>query len=665
MNKDAATPELMNRTIDETAKELLKVAEKEGISTAFSRAAEVKPCPIGRDGMCCKHCFMGPCRITKKTPHGVCGADVATIAARNFGRMVAAGAAAHADHGRDMVLLLLAAARGETEGIEIKDVKKLHAVAGHLGIETEGKTREQIGEEVALRFLEDIGRQKGQPSYISRAPEKRQELWAEKGLTPRGLDREVVEMMHRTHMGVDQDPKSLLHHAMRTSLTDGWGGAMVATDISDILYGTPTPIKAKMSVGLLKEDEVNIVVHGHEPSLSEMMVVASQEPEILDYAKSKGANGINLAGICCTANEVLMRQGVGSAGNFLNQELTILTGAVEAMVVDVQCIMESLADVAGNYHTKLITSSPKAHIPGAIHIEFEEEHAMSVARKVLKTAIDNFPNRKKGTITLPDYVSEAIGGFSHEYIKYMQGGTYRGSFRPLNDAIMDGRIQGVVGIVGCNNPRDIQDSEIVNLTREFIRRDILVVTTGCGGIACGKQGLLTPETMEAAGPGLKQVCEAIGISPVLHVGSCVDNSRILTIASDMVAEGGLGDDISELPAVGLCPEWMSEKALAIGTYFAASGVYTIFGVGSPVAGSEEVTRLMSEGWEQEVGGKLEFVADREEVIRRTVEHLTRKRKALGITEYAPGKFGAEKVLMDMTDRRKLEDEQKAKAEAKK
>jgi len=658
MSKEISTQDLINMTIDETAKDLLKVAEREGISTAFKRAIEVKPCPIGRDGMCCKHCFMGPCRITPKTPNGVCGADVDTIAARNFGRMVAAGAAAHADHGRDMAFILLAASRGETEGIKIKDVKKLHAVAGHLKIDIQGKTTEKIGEEAALKFLEDFGRQKGDINYIRRAPKKRQELWKQKNLLPRGLDREIVEMMHRTHMGVDQDPKSLLHHTLRTSLTDGWGGAMIATDVSDILYGTPTPVKAKMSVGLLKEDEVNIIVHGHEPSLSEMMVVASQEPEMLTYAKSKGANGINLAGICCTANEVLMRQGIGSAGNFLNQELTILTGAVEAMVVDVQCIMESLADVAKHYHTKLITSSPKAHIPGAIHIEFDEEHAMTVARKVLRTAIDNFPNRKKGAITLPDYVSEAIGGFSHEYIKYMQGGTYRGSFRPLNDAIMDGRIQGVVGIVGCNNPRNVHDSEIVELAKEFISRDILVVTTGCGGIACGKQGMLAPETMAAAGPGLREVCEAIGISPVLHVGSCVDNTRILTIATDMVKEGGLGDNISDLPAVGLCPEWMSEKALAIGCYFVASGVYTIFGVGSPVSGSENVTRMMSEGWEQEVGGRLEFIPDRQKVIEKTIEHITRKRKALGITEYAKGKFGAQKVLMDMTDRRKLEDEQK-------
>jgi len=657
--------DLINRTIDETAKELLKVAEKEGISTAFDRSVAIKPCPIGRDGMCCKHCFMGPCRITKKTPEGVCGADVHTIAARNFGRMVAAGTAAHADHGRDMAFILLAASRGETEGIKIKDVTKLHAVAGHLNIDTTDKTTEQIGEEVALRFIEDFGRQRGDISYIARAPKKRQQIWKEKGLLPRGLDREVVEMMHRTHMGVDQDPKSLLNHALRTSLTDGWGGAMLATDISDILYGTPTPVRAKMSVGLLKEDEVNLVVHGHEPSLAEMMVVASAEPELLDYAKSKGAKGINLAGICCTANEVLMRQGIGSAGNFLNQELTILTGAVDAMVVDVQCIMESLAKVAKRYHTKLITTSPKAHIPGAEHIEFDEEHAMSVARKVLRKAIDNFPNRKKGgTITLPDYVSESIGGFSHEYIKYMQGGTYRGSFRPLNDAIMDGRIQGVVGIVGCNNPQDVQDSVIVGLTKEFIKRDILVVTTGCGGIACGKQGLLSPETMEAAGPGLKEVCEAIGISPVLHVGSCVDNTRILTIASDMVAEGGLGDDIADLPAVGICPEWMSEKALAIGCYFVASGVHTIFGVGSPVEGSEEVTKLMREGWEQDVGGKLEFVPDPKEILEKAIETITKGRKALGITEYVPGKFGAQKVLMDMADRRKLEDEQKKAAASK-
>lgn len=658
MSEDTKKLDLINRTIDETAKELLKVAEREGISTAFDRTAEVKACPIGRDGKCCKHCFMGPCRITPKTPRGVCGADVDTIAARNFGRMVAAGTAAHADHGRDMAFILLAAARGETEGIKIKDVKKLHAVAGHLDIDTAGKTTEQIGEEVALKFIEDFGRQKGGVNYIRRAPKTRQALWADRKLLPKGLDREVVEMMHRTHMGVDQDPKSLLTHALRTSLTDGWGGAMLATDISDILYGTPKPVKAQMNVGLLKEDQVNIIVHGHEPSLSEMMVVAADEPEILEYAKSKGANGINLAGICCTANEVLMRQGIGSAGNFLNQELTILTGAVEAMVVDVQCIMESLAEVASHYHTKLITSSPKAHIPGAMHIEFDEEHAMSVARKVLRTAIDNFPNRKKGAITLPDYVSEVIGGFSHEYIKYMQGGSYRGSFRPLNDAIMDGRIQGVAGIVGCNNPRDVQDSAIVELAKEFIRRDILVLTTGCGAIACGKQGMLAPETMEHAGPGLKEVCEAIGISPVIHVGSCVDNTRILTIATDMVAEGGLGDDISELPVVGICPEWMSEKALAIGCYFVASGVYTIFGVGSPVAGSENVTKLMSEGWEQEVGGKLEFIPDTKEIIAKSIAHITKKRKALGITEYAQGKFGAEKVLMDMADRRRLEDEKK-------
>ncbi len=663
MSEETATKEKI-KSIDKAALELLKVAEEKGISTAFDRAESVMACPIGRDGMCCKHCFMGPCRITKKTPRGVCGADVDTISARNFGRMVAAGSASHADHGRDMAFILLAAARGETEGIEIKDVKKLHAVAGHLDIEIKDKSKEQIAEEVAVRFLNDFGRQRGQISYISRAPKKRQALWKEKGLVPTGIDREIVEMLHRTHMGVDQDPKSVLHHALKTSLTDGWGGAMLATDISDILYGTPTPVKAKMSAGILKDDEVNIIVHGHEPSLSEMMVVAADEPEIVEYARSKGAKGINLAGICCTANEVLMRQGLGSAGNFMNQELILLTGAVEAMVVDVQCIMESLAEVSSHFHTKLITTSPKAHIRGAEHIEFDEEHAMTVARKVLRVAIDNFPNRKTDTVTLPDYAEEAIAGYSHEYIRYMQGGTYRGSFRPLNDAIMDGRIQGVVGIVGCNNPRDTQDSGIVGLAKEFISRDILVVTTGCGGIACGKQGLLTPETMEAAGPGLREVCEAIGISPILHVGSCVDNTRILTIATEMVEEGGLGDDINELPAVGICPEWMSEKALAIGTYFAASGVYTIFGVGSPVAGSETVSKLMTEGWKKEVGGGLDFIPDREKIIEKTLEVITQARDALGLTKYEKGKFGAEKVLMDMADRRKLEDEQKAEAAGK-
>ncbi|MEE8442310.1 MAG: carbon monoxide dehydrogenase, partial [Dehalococcoidia bacterium] len=403
-------------------------------------------------------------------------------------------------------------------------------------------------------------------------------------------------------------------------------------------FGTPKPGTSKANLGVLKEDEVNLVIHGHDPSLSEQITEAARDPELIEYAKTKGANGINLVGICCTSNEVLMRHGVPSAGNTLHQELAILTGAIEAMVVDVQCVMQALAAAAARFHTKLITTSPKAKIEGATHIEFDHHNAPTIARLIVKTAIDNYPNRK-GRIHIPKQYNDLVAGFSHEYLSYMQGGTYRGSFRPLNDAIMSGRIRGVVGIVGCNNPRVPQDKGIMYLIREFIKRDVLVVVTGCGALAAGKHGYLTPEMMEESGKGLKEICEAVGIPPVLHLGSCVDNSRILTVLTAMVEEGGLGEDISELPAVGICPEWMSEKAVAIAAYFVASGAYVLFGVGSPVSGSPKVVDLMLSGWEEMVGGKLEFEPDMEKILQKSLDHIDAKRRDLKLEEYDPDRYG--------------------------
>ncbi len=624
------------KSIDPAIVEMLQIAQAEGISTAFDRAERTAPCPIGHTGNCCRNCFMGPCRLVGKTTEGVCGATLETVVARNFARWVAAGAAAHSDHGRGMVLTLLAAAKGEAPDFKIKDERKLRKVAGYLGVKTEGRSVEEIAIDVANEALVNFGSQKEEVAYLRRAPQKRQALWRRLGIAPRGVDREVVELMHRTNMGTDQDAEHILTQTMRTSLADGWGGSMLSTDISDILFGTPTPVAARSNLGVLREDEVNIVVHGHEPTLSEMMVVAASDPESIEYAKSKGAKGINLVGICCTANEILMRRGIPVIGNLLSQELAILTGAIDAMVVDIQCVMQGIVSVAGHYHTKIITTSPKAKISGATHIEFDEHRALEVAKLIIRTGIDNFPNRKK--VHIPDVVDRLVAGFSHEYIAYMQGGIYRESFRPLNDNIMNGRIRGAVGVVGCNNPRVTHDSPHISIVKELIRNDVLVVTTGCDAIACAKQGLLTPEVMDYAGPGLREVCQAIGVPPVLHVGSCVDNSRILTILTQMATEGGLGEDISDLPVAGICPEWMSEKAISIGTYFVASGVHTIFGVGSPVSGSKEVTSMINEGWTEKVGAGLEFEPDWQKMVEKVLAHIDAKRTALRLEEYRPTRY---------------------------
>src|SRR3990172_2670287 len=345
-----------------------------------------------------------------------------------------------------MAFTIKAVAEGVAEGYRIKDVAKLRTIASKYGIPIDKRFPEEIANDLADLYISQFGQQRGEIAPIRRAPKKRQELWKERGVIPRGIDREVVESLHRTHIGDDQDPEHILQHAIRTGLADGWGGSMIATDVADILFGTPAPLLGQANLGVLKDDMVNVVVHGHEPTLSEMIVAASQDPEIIEYAKAAGAKGVSLSGICCTANEILMRQGIPAAGNFLHQELSILTGAVEAMVVDVQCIMQALVALAENFHTKVITTSPKVRIKGATHIEFHEDKALTVAKEILKAAIDNYKNR--GEIQIPDFRSNLVPGFSHEYINYMLGGTYRASFRPLNDAIMSGRIRGVAAIVG-------------------------------------------------------------------------------------------------------------------------------------------------------------------------------------------------------------------------
>lgn len=630
---------------DPAAQEMLIRADELGISTAFSRADSMAPCNIGAAGMCCKICSMGPCRLTKDGQTGVCGATIDTIQARNLVRAIAAGAAAHSDHGRDMAFTLKAVANDETEGYVIRDVAKLRIVAEKYNIKIEGRSPKEIADELADLFISQFGQQKGVLAPTRMAPEKRQKIWEEQNVIPRGIDREVVEALHRTHIGDDQDPIHLMQHAIRTSIADGWGGSMIATDVSDILFGTPAPLLGSANLGVLKSDMVNVVIHGHEPTLSEMIVAASQDPEIIEYAKAAGAKGVNLAGICCTANETLMRQGVPAAGNFLHQELSILTGAVEAMVVDVQCIMQALVGLAENFHTKVITTSPKVKIKGATHIEFDEHKALTIAKQILREAIDNYKNR--GDIVIPDHQEKLVPGFSHEYINYMLGGSYRSSFRPLNDAIMSGRIRGIAAIVGCNNPRSQQDYLHNKVAKELLKQDVLIVETGCGAIAAAKIGLLLGQAgLDQVGPGLREICETIGIPPVLHMGSCVDNVRILTVLTQIVEEGGLGDDIHQIPAVGLAPEWMSEKALSIGTYCVASGVYVIFGGTSPISGMPDrmsdstiLSEYLSSGWEEIYGGKLEFIPDVDEMIKKTLEHIDQKRADLGLPEYDPNRFG--------------------------
>ncbi|NQT03392.1 MAG: anaerobic carbon-monoxide dehydrogenase catalytic subunit [Planctomycetes bacterium] len=637
------------RSIDKASQEMIAHMAEAGQQNAWDRLdAQGAQCGFGKQGICCRICTMGPCRITKKAPLGVCGATADTIAARNLLRMIASGAAAHSDHGRDVAHTFKMAIESDSCDYTIKDELKLREVAARYGIKVEGRDTKEIGSDLANAMLAEFGKQDG--TLVSTAaypPPARQKVWEEFGVTPRAIDREIVEIMHRTHMGVGSDYKNLIKQGIRASLADGWGGSLIATELSDILFGSPWPIRFGANLGVLDAKKVNIIVHGHEPSLSDIIVAVSQEPELIKMAEDKGATGINLSGICCTSNEILMRHGIAVAGNFLQQELALMTGVVEVMLVDVQCIMPSLGSLSNCFHTKLITTSPKCEIDGAEHIEFHEDRAVETARKIIKIAIENFANRK-GKGKIPKAKERGIAGFTTENIFYHLGGRFRSSYRPLNDNIINGRIRGAAGVVGCNNPKQVHDYGHLTMIKELIKNDVIVVSTGCSALAAAKAGLMRPDAAaKYCGKGLAEVCEAVGIPPVLHVGSCVDNSRILTILSNVVAEGGLGEDISELPAAGAAPEWMSEKAVSIGMYFVASGVYTVIGEPLPILGAPNLTRYLTEEIEKDVGGKWAFERDPIKAAHMMIEHIESKRDALGINKEK------ERKLYDMADRRAL------------
>jgi len=618
---------------DKATQEMIKHAADENIRTVWDRFEAMQPqCGFGLLGLCCRHCTMGPCRIDPfgdGPQTGVCGADADTIAARHISRMIAGGAAAHSDHGRGVVHTLELAAGDTSSVYTIKDEKKLKAVAEIYGIRTADREAVDIAAELVEKAKMEFGRQDGCLILASTAPEARKKIWQELDIMPRSIDREVVETLHRTTMGVDAEYRHIIRQGLRTSLADGWGGSMLATELQDILFGIPNPLKSTANFGVLNERKVNILVHGHEPTLSDIIAEIALSDEMKEKAVKAGADGLNIAGICCTANEILMRHGIPIAGSFLQQELAIMTGVADMMIVDVQCVMPGLRAVADCFHTELVSTSAKAMLPGVRHVEFHEDKAEQTAREIIELAIANYGNRKKEAVCLPTAKEPLIAGFTAESVYNFLGGTYRSTYRPLNNAIIEGRLRGAAGVIGCSNPNVDYESGHIQMVRELIKNDVLVVVTGCNAISCAKHGLLQPESaFKYAGKGLQEICRAVGIPPVLHMGSCVDNSRILRVLSNIVAEGGLGNDISDLPAAGAAPEWMSEKAVAIGFYFVASGVYTMIGKPLPMMGSRKLFEYLTEGIEKETGGKWAFEEDPVEAAHKMIRHIDKKRKLL-------------------------------------
>lgn len=617
--------------------QLLEKAKKDSVETAWDRKEAMKtPCGFGSAGVCCRNCAMGPCRVSpvpgKGVERGICGATADIIVARNFARMCAAGSAAHSDHGRSLCLYLENASRDGQ--INVRDEKKLMAVAKKYSIETEGRDVYDIAHDIAAATLDEFGKPHGNLIFSKALPKKRREVWDKLGVTPRAIDKDIVSIMHSTHIGCSGDAKNLLNMSMRASLGDGWGGSYIATEISDILFKTPSPVETQANLGVLETNSVNIILHGHEPSLSESIVAASEDPELIALAKAQGADGINVCGMCCTGNEITMRHGIKMAGNFMQQELAVITGAVEAVIVDVQCIMPSLAKLSKSYHTKFITTSPKAEITDSTYIEFEEHRPYDSAKEIIKEAVLNYKNRNRDNVLIPNEKCDALVGFSTEAIVDDLDKVVNSNIdpmqtvKPLADVILSGTLRGAAAFVGCNNPKVPHDEPTVKMMKYLIAHDVIIIVTGCAAHAAAKAGLLLPEAKELAGPGLKTVCSLLGIPPVLHQGSCVDISRNLQLAGELANH--LGVDISDLPVVGAAPEWMSEKAVAIGTYVVGSGIDAWLGVVPPVTGSPFVADYLLNKMEEDYGAKFYVETDPQKAAEQMLERIEAKRKKINI-----------------------------------
>ncbi|HJW91415.1 MAG TPA: anaerobic carbon-monoxide dehydrogenase catalytic subunit [Anaerolineales bacterium] len=632
-----------DRSISPDSIEMLALAQKLGVETVWDRYAEQLPqCGFGETGLCCRHCLQGPCRIDPfghGPKAGICGATADTFVARGLGRAIAAGAAAHSGHAKHLAHTLKKMAAGQAPDYRIADPGKLHAVAERMGLALDGKSDLELAGELAELALEEFSERDEPLDWATRTlTAGRLEKFAGLGLLPYGIDSAVAEVMHRTTNGVDADPVNLLLGAIKCSLGD-YAGMYMATDLSDILFGTPMPVVASANLGVLKKEAVNIAVHGHNPVLSDMVV--SMAPQLKEQAIAAGASaGINIVGICCTGNEVMMRHGVPQATNSLSQELAILTGALDAVVVDYQCVMPSLPQLAEGYHTRVITTMGMAKMPGATHVPFAEEHAAEGARRILELAIEAFGKRDPAKIHIPQITNPAIAGISVEAVLGVLGKLDGGDpLKPLIDNIVNGNITGVCLFAGCNDVKVQQDRSFVTLVKELARRDVLILATGCASGAFGRHGLLTPAATEQfAGPGLKAVLTALGqaaglgapLPLALHTGSCVDNTRAVTIA--VALANRLGVDLDQLPVVATAPEAAMEKAVVIGTWAVALGFPTHVGVVPPVTGGPLVVKVLTETARDLLGGYFIVEPDPAAAAEKLFAALNERRKGLGLAE---------------------------------
>jgi carbon-monoxide dehydrogenase catalytic subunit len=642
-----------NRTIDPAALEVLAKTEGSGIETAYDRYLNMQPqCNFGEQGVCCHVCIQGPCRITKKASKGICGAPAYTIVGRNLVRSALGGCAAHSDHGLHATLLAKAVSEGHAPDYAITDTKKLHAVAERHGISTDGKEDIEIFKEIVAIALEEFSRVDGEESkWLDKVliPERIEKL-QDCNIMPSSIHRTISEGMAQTHMGMDADPVNLVFKALEVSLAD-YLGEHIATSLSDILFGTPKPVVSEANMGVLDPDCVNIAVHGHNPILSEMIVKAAREMK--EDAEKAGAKGIKCMGICCTGNEILMRQGVPILTNFAAQELAIMTGAVDAMVVDLQCIMPGIQAVSECFHTRIVTTMSSVKIPSSYYVDFDDERAMEKAREVIEIAIGAFKERNNEKVSIPQFKNKVVAGFSVEaLLDIFAAVNPEKPIKVLTDAITSGELRGVCLLAGCNNLKRVHDNNHLTIAKELAKNNVLLVATGCAAQTYAKFGLLNSEAVDQyAGEGLKAFINRLNeankdklvekLPLVFHMGSCVDNSRAYDLMTYMAEE--LQMDTPKVPYAASAPEAMSEKAIAIGCWAVTLGMPVHVGVVPPVPGSPLVDGIALQIAQDVYGGYFIWETDPMEGAKKILAALDERTWKLKVHRQAKEQYETDAI----------------------
>jgi carbon-monoxide dehydrogenase catalytic subunit len=606
------------------------------------RLDESEPqCPFGIAGSCCDICYMGPCRVSDDDQYGndrgVCGATPGTVVSRNLYREIAGGLSAHSHHAREAVELLADIADGDAADYEIKDEAKLRAIADDVGLESDGDVNE-VAKAVAEAAMEDFAPGGDTLNWVERMPAEQRDHLAEQDLLPLGsADHQASRALAQTHQGNDSDPAHILGSALSAGVADGYAGLTMATDLQDVIFGTPSPTNATAHLGVLEEDQVNLAVHGHSPQLSEMVVKAARELEA--EAREVGAEGINLVGICCTGNELAERHGIPLAAHSLQSELAVTTGAVDAMVVDIQCIWPGISDLMECHHTRLITTMDYVRMREATHIPFEEETALEDAKEIVREAIEGYADRQrrqKYDVNIPDRSQQAMVGFSDDAVlDVLEAANPENPAQPIVDAIQSGQLRGIVGVVGCPNPKMREARMTENLIEELLAADVLPVVTGCIGHVMAQGGYLDPDKVdELAGDGLQEVLYALGdaagldgpLPPVLHMGSCVDNSRIGNVIR-AISEGS-GVPTRELPVAASAPELIAEKAVSIGTWALSLGLPLHTAPALRIEASDVVTRTLTEDLKDVTGGYLIQDETPEGAAEQLIDALDERREPL-------------------------------------